>query len=523
VFIVIVLALGALAFAELNQTEPSHADPIAAQALMPVASSTNAVSSAFFCAGGTAAANGQFDSTIVVANPNPNPITVTVTVYPAAAPGDTAGQAAVAALKPVTKSLPVGPATRAALRLGSVQQSPFAAALVETSSPDIAVEHETVGKTGLSSTPCASAASKTWFVPTGTTTKDAHELLAVFNPFAADAVLDVTFQTSDGFRSPGDLQGLPVPAGSLHIVDVTTEVPRVEQLATFVTARSGQVIVDRLQSFDGTDPNHGAGATATLAAPHAASVWSFAQGAVDDSLHETFTVVNPGDQRAQVQVEVALDDPQTNGVVDPIPVSVPAHGYAQVAMQDQTRVPKGIGHAVTVRSLAGPDVVVERVFDSTGSPGRVGYAPTLGAPLQATRWLFADGSSQPGASRESLAVLNPSDSATLQVSISLLANGQVTPIDGLQNLDVAPSGRLALDLGQHVSRPDVSVIATTTLPAVVERSFLVPPGLSFAMGMPMADSGSVPSSSQGPTTTSTTTPPPLPDSSSPPASSVSTN
>ncbi len=513
-FVVIVLAFAALAFAEHNHTEQAPSDSDATQALMPVASPPHAVSSAFYCAGGTATTNGQFDSTIVVANPNPTPTTATVTVYPAAAPGDAAGAAAVAALKPVSTSLPVGAAARATLRLGSVQQSPFAAAVVETSSPGVAVEHETVGKTGMSSSPCASAASATWLLPTGTTTKDAHEFLAVFNPFAADAVLDVTFQTSDGFRSPDDLQGLPVVAGSLQIVDVTAEVPRVEQLATFVSARSGRVIVDRLQTFDGTDPNHPAGSTATLAAPSAASVWVFGHGRVDDSLHETFTVVNPGDQQAEVQAEVALDDPQTNGVVDPIPVSVPPHSYTQLAMQDQTRVPKGVGHSVTVRSIAGPDVVVERVLASIGATGQEGYAPTIGAPLQATRWLFADGNTH--GAHEVLAVFNPQADTILRVSVTLLANGQLTPVDGLQDLEVAAGGRMTLDLGQQLDRPDVSVIASTTLPSVVERNLVVPPGSSFAMGMPMSDSASVPARAAAPTTTSTSTPPPLPAGSLPP-------
>jgi hypothetical protein len=286
-------------------------------------------------------------------------------VYPGAAPGDTAGEAAVAALKPVTKPVAVGPRTRVGVRLATVQQSPYAAALVETSDPDVAVEHTIVSKQGVNTSPCASAPSSNWYLPTGTTTRDAREQLAIFNPFSADAVVDVTYQTNDGFRAPDGEQGLPITAGHLQIVDVTADVPRLEQLAAFVTARSGQVVVDRLQSFDGTDPNHPAGTAATLGAPQPASVWTFAHGSVSDSVRETITLVNPSDDQAQVQLEITLDDPATNGVVDPIPVAVPAHGYAQVAMQDQTRVPKGIGHSVTVRSTSGPGVVAERVLRAT--------------------------------------------------------------------------------------------------------------------------------------------------------------
>ncbi len=500
VLVVIVLALGALVYADRNQTSTAHTDAITEQRLMPIASTPHAVSSSFYCAGGTAAPNGAFDSTIIIANPNPDPITTTVTVYPAAAPGDTAGEAAVAALKPVTKQVAVGSRTRVGVRLATVQQSPYAAALVETSDPDVAVEHTIVGKQGVNASPCASAPSSSWYFPTGTTTRDAREQLAIFNPFSADAVVDVTYQTNDGFRAPDGEQGLPITAGHLRIVDVTADVPRLEQLAAFVSARSGQVVVDRLQSFDGSDPNHPAGTAATLGAPQPASVWTFPHGSVSDSVRETITLANPSDDQAQVQLEITLDDPATNGVVDPIPVAVPARGYAQVAMQDQTRVPKGIGHSVTVRSTSGPAVVAERVLRAALASNRQGYAPAIGAPLLATRWLFADGGAMANTSEENLAVFNPSPDQAIRVSVTAMAQGQPLAIDGLQNVEIPPGARTALSLGQHITRPDLTVIAETTLPAVVERSYVVNGGLSFADGMPLSGTASVPARA-APTTT----------------------
>ena len=428
VFAVIVLALAGLAIADHNQTPTSRADAVADQGLMPVASPAQAVSSSFFCAGGTATPNGAFDSTIVIANPNAEQITTTLTVYPAAAPGDTAGEAAVAALKPVTRPVAVGPRTRAWINLRSVQQSPYASALVETNDPDVAVEHQVVSKQGFSSAPCASAPSATWFFPTGTTTRDAHEFLAIFNPFSADAVVDVTYQTSDGFRAPEGEQGLPITAGHVRIVDVSADVPRLEQLAAFVSARAGQVVVDRLQSFDGSDPNHPAGATATLGGPQPASVWTFPLGSTTDNTREAISVMNPGAEPAQVQLEVTLDDPATNGVVEPIAATVAPHGYTVVAMQDQTRVPKGIAHSVTVRSLAGPGVVAERVISTTVAAGRQGYIPAIGSPLAATRWLFADGSTIANISNESLAIFNPSPDQ-IDARVDLRVGGRTVASD----------------------------------------------------------------------------------------------
>jgi hypothetical protein len=512
VFVVIVLAIACLVIANNNQTEPSRADVIAEAGLMPVASSPASVSSAFYCAGGTAAPGGAFDSTLVIANPNSTTITTTVTVYPAAAPGDAAGAAAVAALQPAAKQFTVGPLTRLEVRPGLIQPSPFAAALVETSDPGVAVERRVVGSQGFSTSACASAPSKTWYLPTGTTTRDAHEFLAIFNPFPADAVVDVTFQTNDGFRAPVGLQGLPIPGRQLRIVDVTAEAPRLEQLAAFVTARSGQLIVDRLQAFDGSDPNHAVGVAASLGAPEAGSVWTFPNGVVTDGISESITVMNPGDEPALVQLEVALVDPATNGFVDPIPITVPPRGYDQVAMQNETRIPKSVAHSVTVRSTSGPGVVAERVFHAVAPATPRGYAPALGSPLRSTRWEFADGNAVSGSSAQFLVLFNPSPDGTARVSVTVLAQGQALAVDGLQGVEIPPGSRLALDLGEHVERSDLPLIAETTLPTVIERGLFVASGvgISYAPGIPMTGTASVPQREASTTTTTTTMPAPAP-------------
>ena len=194
---VIALAVIALVVVDQSAKTPVPRDVVATDALMPVASPPNAVSSAFFCAGGAATAGAAFDTTVVVVNPGATPANVLITTYPAAVSGDADGMAAVAKLKPVATNVAVAARSRAELRLAAVQASPFAAAVVETNDPDIAVERRVTNATGTqtSSSPCASAPSESWYFPTGSTTRDARELLAVFNPFPVDAVVDVTFQT----------------------------------------------------------------------------------------------------------------------------------------------------------------------------------------------------------------------------------------------------------------------------------------------------------------------------------------
>ena len=508
---VIVLALAGLILADRSSTAPVPSDSVAADALMPVASPPEAVSSAFFCAGGAATAGANFDSTVVIANPGAATANVLVTAYPAALSGDVDGGAAVAKLKPVSKGIAVGARSRADVHVADLQPSPFAAAVVETNDPDIAVERRVTDASGteLSTSPCASAPSDEWYLPTGTTTRDARELLAVFNPFPVDAVVDITFQTSDGFRNPGELQSLPVPGGQLRVLDISALAPRIEQLAATVISRSGRVIVDRLQSFDGSDPNHPAGVAATLGAPAPAKVWTFAEGQVADGINEAFTLMNPSDAATTAQVEVSLDDPTTNGAVDPIPVSIPARGFAQIVMKDQTRVPKNVGHSVTVRSTD-VGLVAERVISGAAPAPRLGYGPALGAPLVATRWVFADGRAVGGVAAEFLIVVNSSTDSIAHVRVNALAQGQLLAIDGLQDVEVAAGGRLTVDLGQHVNRPDLAVIVEADVPVVVERGMYPaePKYISLSCGVPLSEAASIPTAR--PPSTTTTTAGPLP-------------
>jgi hypothetical protein len=515
VLVLLAIAIVALVLVDRSSTTNVASGARETTSLMPVASREGALSSAFYCAGGAATTGAIFDSTLAIANPGASEAKVIVTVYPAALPGDAAGTAAVTSLKPVRRPFVVGAHSRADVHLADIQASPFAAALVETSDPDIAVERRVASadRNSTSSSPCASSASNAWYLPTGTTTRDARELLAVFNPFPAAAVIDVSFQTSDGFRNPPELQGFPIPGGQLRMLDISQAAPRIEQLAGTVSVRTGRVIVDRLQSFDGSDPNHPPGLAATLGAPAPAPVWTFGTGEVADGLNETITVTNPSSTDAQAQLEVVFDDPATNGAVDPIPLSIPARGYAQVTMRDQTRVPPNVEHSVTVRSLGGGGLVAERVMTAAAPDSHRGYAPSIGAPLVATRWVLADGRAIPGQIGEYVMIVNPNQEAIARVRITALL-GNATPIDGLQDVEVAPGGRITVQLAQHISADNLPVIVEADRNVVVERGLYAAKdkGISLAAGIPIPAAAALPPTQSSSTTTTGVPPPPPPSS-----------
>jgi hypothetical protein len=480
--------------------------------LGPVAAPQGALSSTSYCAGGTAkSAADPLDATVVIANPGAAALTAHVTVFPGAQDGDQAGTTAVAALQPVARDVPVPARGRAELHLADVQASPFAAALVEVDGGGVVVERRVSGVSGRSTSPCAASPSATWYLPTGVTTKDSREQLALFNPFPDPAIVDVSFITSDGFRAPPAVQGYVVPGRHVSVVEVSGIAGRHEQVSTEVRARSGRLVVDRLQAFDGTDPAHPKGAAATLGAPELASAWTFPEGLVAEGINETYTVLNPSDRPAEVQLEVTLDAPESNGVVDPIKVTVPQRAYVQVAMKDQTRVPRGIGHSVIVRSTNGVAVVPERVITAAAPAARAGYGPALGAPFVATRWLLADGRAD-ATTAEFLVLANPGDQLA-RVKVTALAQGQLLAVDGLQDIEVPGGGRVSIELGTHVNRADLSLLVESDRPVVAERGLYAAsgPGLSLAVGIPLVEGVAFP---PPPITTTTTTAPPEPASSS---------
>ena len=497
-----------------TETTAASATLESAATLMPVAPPAGALSSTFFCPAGTAQKDGEADAFVLIANPGDRALRATVTVYPGAIDGDQAATQAVAALAPKATTVEVPARGRVTVRLADVQPSQYAAALVEVDGGEVAVEHRVTSKLGSDGGPCASSPSATWYLPSGSDNPGARELLSLFNPFPDDAVIDVELVTSDGSRVPDRLGNYVVPGGRLVLLDVNKESPLHEQVATSVTSVAGRLVVGRIQSFDGSDPKHPAGIAATLAAPQASLVWTFAEGQVAEGVGEVYTLYNPGDAQAEVDLEIALDDPDVNGTVDPIPAKIPARSYVQVAMQDQGRVPPGVAHSVTVRSRNGVPIVPERVITSGPPSTRRGYAPALGAPLVANRWLFADGRAD-ATTHEWLILVNPSSDSLVRFSVTALAKGTPIPIEGLQQVEIRPGGRLAVELSERITRGDLPLVVDGDGPLVVERGLygFGRPGISLATGIPLSQGLTVPDPS--PPAPTTTTEPPVLDVSSP--------
>jgi hypothetical protein len=433
-----------------------------------MAAAADARSSAWYCTGATAAKDGIADGQVLVFNAGSRPLRGTITVYP------NQGELRRTPIE-------VASTSRRAVRLADVASAPYVSALVELDGGEAVVELAGTGASGDAVTPCATAASPHWYFADGVTTKDATELLMLFNPFADDAVVDLVFGTEEGQVTPQALTGLSVRGEGMAVVNVGEFVQRREQVTAAVTARAGRMVVSRLQSFDGSAGRRGM--SLALGSAAVGQQWYVPEGLVADGLTQRYHVFNPGTEEAAVEVDLALEQ----GDAEPIALTVPAQSRVTVAANDETRIPKGVPHAATVRSLNGVGVVVERTIDAAPVARRSGSSITPGSQVAARRWALAAGAAD-GTYDEILVLQNPGP-RTAVVSVRVLGEGGaglVSP-QALQGLEVPPGQRLGVRLGDSVEGAATPAVVEADQPIVVERDVhrLRGVGTTMSMGIPL--------------------------------------
>jgi len=442
------------------------AAPVAPDAPVPMAAPASAQSSAWYCSGATANPGGVADGTVVVANTGDRSLTASVTVFPSQ--GD---------IRATT--VQVAPAGRSTVRLADVATAPHASALVELDGGAAVVDLVTTGPLGDSVAACASAASDRWFFAEGVTTRDATQLLTLFNPFPEDAVVDFTFSSEEGQATPQALTGLAVRGRSMSVVNVGDYVQRREGVATRISARTGRMVVHRLQTYDGSGGK--TGASVALGAAAEGDLWYFPEGMVADGRGERFQVYNPSAEEAEVELILALD----SGEAEPLRITVPRESRVTVNAADEGRIPKGVGHAVTVQSTNGVGVVVERTIEAATPAPRTGVSHMPGGRLAALRWASAAGQAD-DAVEEWVVVQNPGP-RPVSFSVAILVDGARVAPDGMQNLQIEPGKRRAVRVVDSVKRAATPVVVTATEPVVVERDLYRArgPGVSMGVAVPL--------------------------------------
>ena len=404
------------------------------------------------------------DGTILIQNTRASAVDGVLTMFPNTG-------------EPVAIAVRASPRSRLAAHEVEFIKAPAVGAVVELTRGGMAVEQMVAGSLGDASTPCATAASDKWYVAEGSTALNNTMFLGLFNPFPDDAIVDMDFATDQGRTAPGAFQGVVVRARSVLSVNVGDHVRRRDHVAVTATARRGRIVVGWLQTR--TQPRNGL--VIGLAAPAAERFWDFPDGIVSDAVAERFHIYNPSKQDANVELALTLDQ----GAAEPFELKVPAGERFTLDPATESRVPKGVGHAATVRSDV--PIVAERTLDYVPPSPRTGLSHMLGATSSAKQWLLPNGGATE--SLDEWVVVHNTGRRAARVTMTAVTGGRRDVLAGLEAVNIPAGQRRTFRLLDAVNSPDLPLVIDATQPIIVERVLarVGRSGLSHAIGIPVAD------------------------------------
>ncbi len=452
--VLVALAAAGIVVQHHRDQQVTRPRPTLASQLQPVAAGPDTLSSTWYCAAGTATgtAAGLAEQTVVIQNASNRALGGHIEVITDS--GKTAAQ-----------TFQVPARDHLDIRVSSLIVAPYASAVVEMAGGEVAVAHVLDGPTGVTTAACSTTASASWYVPSGSTAPGNRQLLVLFNPFPDYATATVTFATDAGIRTPDAYDGLVVPGGQVTVLDVSAVVTLRTQLATTVAVHQGRLIVDQLQSADGSNGTV-KGLAVTPAAPGAAPRWWFPDGPATAGSHTSLVVQNPGSASVKVSVALRLD---ANGTVSPFVATVAGGSYSLIDVTGDGRVPVGVGFTALATSSDGRPFVIDRVVSAAPPTVPNGFDVTLGSPALAPRWLVPV-ASLPSADQATVIITNPSATRSVRVRLATLAGGQATVLAGTTAVETIPAGRRAgftVPAGPSVLQNALQVLADA--PVVVEE------------------------------------------------------
>jgi hypothetical protein len=356
----------------------------------------NASSSSAFCVAGTGDAAA---TTIYLTNSTARPIHgVMTSVGPAPRHGPP---------PTVRRAVDIPPLSTAAVdpSIGLPQGS--SASSFAFAGGGVVVSQVVSGPLGWSTAPCASQTSPQWDFAGGSTTTGNTLRLALFNPAAPAATVNISFLTPAGLVTPQAYQGLVIPPGRLIVENVGAFVQRAVHVATFITSQSGGLVSSEFQE---TSSASGSGVSLRLGAPDLSTVWRMAQTTDGRGTTVSFTLANPGTQPVTATIAFGL----TSGSVMPRKLSIPPLSLVAFAASSAAGIPHQVPYSVTVDASA--PIVVGRSVQAAKGAASPGWGQSSATVTAVTHWLVPGPGvvHAPGTANarvESLAVADPGPSA----------------------------------------------------------------------------------------------------------------
>lgn len=332
------------------------------------------------------------------------------------------------------------------------------------------VEQELIYAAGDVTSQCVSQTAARWYFADGFTAEGSTQRLIVTNPFPESAVVNVSYTTADGRRTPGALQGMilaPRTARSIALAEFGGQDER--RLAVEVDAVSGQVVASRTQHYLGGGR---LGYSTTVGVPAPRSQWWFTAGRTGSQVTEELVVFNPGKRSSFVTVSF-FGEGITNGLaanennaaaVPSAEVEIPAGEIVGIDTNAIADLPKG-DHAMVVSVVDGDPVVVEHVLSQQASGGFF-TAVTNGVPLglESTVWRVPTGLAR--GARNALSILNTTAEDGV-FTLSAIGPGGEVELPGL--VDVALGAAAVVSLNVPEGATEGEIVIRSSVPVVVQR------------------------------------------------------
>lgn len=297
--------------------------------------------------------------------------------------------------------------------------------------------------------PCASGPSPSWYVAGLDTAGGSSSTLHLFNPFATDAVANLTFTSPQGPEIRVTTTSQLVEAGTSREIQLTDVIPEVGDLGAVVQVQTGRLVVQGEVTYAPLPGADGlTGRTLVPAAERPADTWAFGYAAASEQSSSWLSIMNPNDREAAVELQVS--DPAAEGEELLREVPVPAGGTTRVDLADVSEAEE-FGVAVVV--VNDVPVVVTRTSTFELEGDRRGVASSLGAAPGGT-WALPGGLADGWSSQVN--VYNP---GVRPVTVSIAA-GEGTPADW-GAVEVPVNARVAVDLSEVATgRSGIAAVVT---------------------------------------------------------------
>lgn len=291
----------------------------------------------------------------------------------------------------------------------------LAGGLIEMPSDTTAAGSVTTGGGTLTAESCADIPTGRAFIAGGSTISDTSFEIQLINPYAGEAIVDLTVSSDAGLESSNRFDGVVIPALTTITMDMTQIIPGRESIAVEVETTQGSVLAYGRQTIDGR--------TALWRAVAPGEDWWLpvppGQGT------KQMRISTP--ENAEIEYQVDLYGPEgfveghDTGVIDP-------RGTVRVPLAGIT------SEAAAVRVITTGPVVPTLWIDSP-----LGLARTTASEVDAPVWLLP-GASAPTRGSASITILN-SGLDTVTVAVTSLSDGST-----VQDLEVGAEGVVVVDL-----------------------------------------------------------------------------